>query len=140
MRFADPAAVHAAIVAHAASDAALRAALGDGLGSVISADALRQGAAGLPRRPLIAYRPGASLEDGGGEQHGGSWYVYDDPEQGTRRIGAVLHALRRAYDLDQGAAAPPAPLAIITFSVADRPRLDTALGLQSQRADLTART
>lgn len=100
----DPAAVSAALFARVKSDsagAAVRALLGAGAASVISARDLPKepGKVGtLPARPLLAWREGPiGGQAGEMETFTGAWWVYDEPGQGDRRINAIVAALKAAH-------------------------------------------
>lgn len=111
----------------AAPGAAVRALLGAGAASVLPWTALAAGATALPARPLVAYKPGVISPIAGIDQHGGEWWIYDDPDQGTWRIDQVAAALFAAYDPDL-APALPYPVGAARVDTLSEPRVDRALG------------
>lgn len=139
MRFSNPATIAAAAFDRVKSDAAgvpARALLGQGAASVIPADSLLLGTAALPARPLLAYRPGPVPHVGGLDQHGGAWWIYDDPGRGTGGIDAIAAALVAAYDIDRGAPPLPSPCGGVRVGALSEPRTDAALGLLCRRLDI----
>lgn len=81
----------------------IRAALGDGAGSIIHAETLKTytNENPAPRRPLLAFR--------GGPVAGQSfdmrtalytWWVYDDADKGYWNINALQKLIERAYPFD----------------------------------------
>jgi hypothetical protein len=138
MRFSDPSIIAALAFNRVKSDAAgasVRAMLGEEGASVIPADHLGRG--DLPARPLLAYRPGPVPTVAGVDVHNGGWLIYDDPGQGTYRIGQIAAALALAYDLDRGAPPLPSPAGVARVGSLSEPREDAALGLRFRRLDLT---
>ncbi|HMQ30012.1 MAG TPA: hypothetical protein PKD53_04755 [Chloroflexaceae bacterium] len=137
MRFSSPATIHQLAFQRLKSEpagSALRALLGAAGASVIPATEL--GKAALPPRPFVAYRPGATTNVLGIDQHQAAWWVYDDPAQGTWRIDQVVAALAPAYLLERGAAPLPSPAGPVRLVAADEPREDLALGLRCRRVTL----
>jgi len=137
MRFTDPAAIAGAVFARlttAAEGVAVRGLLGAGAASVIPVDRLEAGADDLPTRPLVALATLPARTDGGRDLHTFRWWVYDDPQQGTARIGLVLAALPGAYDPER--APLPAGVGGIQFGGASEARVDTALNLRFRFFDL----
>lgn len=138
MRFSNPSTISAVAFARVKSDAAgasVRALLGEGAASVIPAAHL--GKKPLPPCPLVAYRPGPVPTVAGVDIHNGAWLIYDDPEQGTYRIGQIASALVQAYELDRGAPVLASPAGAARVGSLSEPRNDEALGLTFQRLDLT---
>lgn len=128
---ASPAAVSRVAYQRVATDAAgaaVRALLGAGGASVIPWLSLQAGAAALPPRPFVAYKPGVVAEVTGVDQHGGEWWIYDDPGQGTWRIDQVADALAAAFDPRRGAARLPWPAGGARVDPLSEPRVDRALG------------
>lgn len=138
MRFSNPTEISAVAFNRIKSDAggaAVRALLGEGATSVIPAAHL--GRSPLPPCPLVAYRPGPVPTVAGVDIHTGAWLIYDDPEQGTYRIGQIASALVQAYELDRGAPVLPSPAGAAHAGSLSEPRDDEALGLTFLRLDLT---
>jgi hypothetical protein len=138
MRFSDPAALAGALVARLTTDAqgaAVRALLGAGAASIIPVDQVDAGTAALPARPLLALATLPSRTDGARDLHVYRWWIYDDPGQGTARIGQILAALPGAYDPEY----VPLPPGVggIQFGGAGEARVDTALNLRFRWFDLT---
>lgn len=137
MRYSAPNQIAAATFARLKTDpagAALRALLGAGAASVITADALKVGAELLPARPLVALRVGPVPTLGHVDGHAYSLWIYDDPDQGTARIDQIAAAVPLAFDTDRGA--PPLAGGVRLGALAE-PRHDPALGLEARRYDLT---
>jgi hypothetical protein len=108
--------------------AATRALLGAGAASVIPWTALAAGPVALPARVLVAYKPGPVSRVAEVDQHGGEWWIYDDPAQGTWRIDQVAAAIAAAYDPAQGAPLLPFPAGQARLGALSEPRIDRALG------------
>jgi hypothetical protein len=98
----DLTATNASLYAVLKSDAAgagVRAATGPGTAAgVIPAHLLKQP---RPARPLVVWRGGVV----GGESDqlrsvNGTWWVYDDPEQGSVRINTIISLIESAYPPD----------------------------------------
>lgn len=138
MRFSDPSLVHRLTFLRIKSDAAgaaVRALLGSTTLSIIAATELNKAA--LPPRPFLAYKPGGCENLGGIDVHSASWWIYDDPAQGTWRIDLVAAALPAAYLFERGAPPLPSPAGPVRVVALAEPRDDLALGLRHRRLDLT---
>lgn len=139
MRFSNPATIGGHVFNRLKVDdagASTRALLGAGADSVIAADVLVMGTARLPARPLVAYRPGPVVTVGGLDQHGASWWIYDEPARGTAGLDLVAAQLVTAYDTDRGAPPLPSPCGAVRVGTLSEPRIDSALGLIARRFDL----
>ena len=113
-----------------AAPVAVRAALGAGASSVISADDLTVGS--LPARPLIALRAGPLQGSPGWDVQRATltWWIYDDAIYKYARINALIGLIQACFPPDD---------AVITGCehrqlavTAERP--DTALGNRPARA------
>lgn len=89
-----------------AASVAVRAALGAGATSVISADDLS--VESLPARPYIALRGGPILgsPDYDMQRMTATWWVYDDPIRKFSRIDALIALVAAAYPADDPTVIP----------------------------------